>query len=77
MNCDRVLQLLDEEPENWEFNQHTAIYKPTGQHIWTANGLIAIDFHPSDNGAFTLLQKWYISKALRRAEACRFGLANG
>lgn len=74
MNCDRVLQLLEEEPENWAFTQHTAVYKPTSQQIWTANGLAYIDFYPAGNGAFTLMQKWYITKALRRAEASQFGV---
>jgi len=75
MNCDRVLQLLEEEPENWAFGVHTAVYKPTGQQVWTGNGLLGLDFYPSQNGAFNMMEKWFIYKAVARAEACRFGIA--
>lgn len=76
MRAKRVLQLLEDEPQNWSFNEHIAKYKPTNHKIWTGNGLLFIDFYPSNTGAFNLYEKWLIKCAINRAKGITFGVSN-
>lgn len=74
MNSERVLNLLETRPDQWSFGDCYATYLPTKQAIWTANGLLCIDFYPGGTGAFSIVDKWLIKRAINRARASMFGV---